>query len=380
MTLARTLGPMLLMRGLSVDRRRPDLEALARETRPERFVWRVLPHAARSFAASIVVLPPDQARAAAVAYLYCRMLDTYEDLIPDPASSISELRHFAARFDSNSDTLAAPTPIPSDLARDDRDRVYLLLIARCRHVDAVFKTLRIEVREQIRELVRSMAEGMAWSTDAFARQGGILLDEDQLALYCRNVIGHPAVFTLNLVATREFTEPAREDAFLVSEMIQLANVTRDIERDLARGVAYHPALKPYLGSSGYQPEPQAVVREVREQYLAMALGRAPAYRRLFDRLDLGGTATVRTAAVLMLLFTDLHYRSCAMRTGHPAWPGPRGRLQVVAGSLPALMSPRWAGRTLKRVENDFATAASRLARDPGPTVVLQSGRSASVQA
>ncbi len=26
-------------------------------------------------------------------------------------------------------------------------------------------------------------------------------------------------------------------------MIQLANVTRDIERDLERGVSYHPALK-----------------------------------------------------------------------------------------------------------------------------------------
>ena len=41
-----------------------------------------------------------QARAAAVAYLYCRMLDTYEDLIGDPATSISELFRFAARFDS----------------------------------------------------------------------------------------------------------------------------------------------------------------------------------------------------------------------------------------------------------------------------------------
>lgn len=378
MTSARTLGPMLLMRGLLIDRRRPDLEALARETRPEQFLWRVLPHAARSFAASIVVLPPDQARAAAVAYLYCRMLDTYEDLIPDPATSISELHRFAARFDS--DTLPAPTPISDDLARDDRDRVYLLLIARAGQVDAVFRTLRGEVQEQIRELVRSMAEGMAWSADAFARQGGILLDEDQLAHYCRNVIGHPAVFTLNLVGTREFTAPAREDAFLVSEMIQLANVTRDIERDLARGVAYHPALKPYLGSSGYQPGPQAVVREVREEYLAMALRRAPAYRRLFERLDLGGTASVRTAAVLMLLFTDLHYRSCAMSTGHPSWPGPRGRLQVVAGALPALMSPRWAARTLKRVENDFAAAASRLAGDLGRNPVLRPTRSVSAQA
>jgi phytoene/squalene synthetase len=368
---------MPLMRGLLANRRKPDLEALARETRPERFVWRVLPHAARSFAASIVVLPTEQARAAAVAYLYCRMLDTYEDLMPDPAESIAQLHHFADRFDS--DALPAPTPIAEDRARDERDLVYLLLIARCGHVDTVFRTLSAEVQEQIRQLVREMSSGMVWSTDVFARQGGVLADEDQLALYCRNVIGHPAVFTLKLVATRELTEPAREDAFLVSEMIQLANVSRDIERDLERGVAYHPALEPYLGCLAHRPEPQLAVREAREDYMAMALARAPAYRRLFGRLDLGEAATVRTAAVLMLLFTDLHYRSCATRTGQPGWPGPRGPFQVVVGAMPALISTRWAGQTLRRVENDFAAAAGRLAsgrRANGHVEALAGGRRA----
>jgi phytoene/squalene synthetase len=357
---------MPLMRGLLVNRRKPDLEALARETDPERFVWRVLPHAARSFAASIVVLPTEDARAAAVAYLYCRMLDTYEDLIPDPAASVAELRRFASRFDSASPP--PPSPIPEHRARDERDRVYLLLIARCRHVDAVFRTLSPEVQEQIGELIRAMAAGMVWSRELFARQGGVLLDEEQLALYCRQVIGHPAVFTLRLVSGRELTDPAREDAFLVSEMIQLANVSRDIERDLARGVAYHPALEPYLGSVAGHPEPQVAVRQVREDYLAMALSRAPAYRRLFGRLELGQAASVRTAAVLMLLFTDLHYRSCAARTGNPSWPGPRGRFQVVIGALPALVSTRWAGHTMRRVENDFTTAASRLAGGRKPPI------------
>ncbi len=107
-------------------------------------------------------------------------------------------------------------------------------------------------------------------------------------------------------------------------------------------------------------EAEAVVRDVREDYLRLALGRAGAYRRLFERLDLGGTAAVRTAAVLMLLFTDLHYRGCAERTGHRPWPGPGGRLAVVAGSLPALLSPRWATLIVGRVERDFLRAAGGL--------------------
>lgn len=341
-----------------VNRSRPDLGALAAETDPERFVWNVLPHAARSFAASIVVLPREQARATAVAYLYCRMLDTYEDLWPDAARRRVELDRFASRFADPG--LVAPAPIPSDLARDDRDRVHLLLVSRCELVDEVFATLDPQVQRSIAGLVRAMADGMIWSTDAFASQGGVLVDEGQLARYCRNVIGYPAVFVLDLVGTGDFTEPAREDAFLVSEMIQLANVTRDIESDLARGVGYHPALKPYLGSSGYGPEPRAVVGEVRREMLALALGRVAAYRRLFEGLELGRTAGVRMAAVLMLLFTDLHYRGCATRTGHRAWPGPRGRLEVVARSLPAFVSPRAAARTVKRVERDFLAAASGL--------------------
>ncbi len=222
-----------------------------------------------------------------------------------------------------------------------------------------------------------MAEGMAWSTEAFSRQGGVLVDQGQLALYCRNVIGYPALFTLDQLADREIPGEAREDALLVSEMIQLANVTRDIERDLERGISYHPALKPWLGCTAQESGSQAVIREVREEYLAMALGRAPAYRRLFEGLNLGGTAPVRIAAVLMLLFTDLHYRGCAIRTGHLPWPGPSGRLQVIARSVPAMMSPSWAAHTIRRVERDFLGALVGMTReigrpgaDPGATVTV----------
>jgi len=350
-----SLGPVLLARGLTVDRRRPDLAALAAERRPERFVWRVLPHAARSFAASIVVLPREQARAAAVAYLYCRMLDSYEDLLADPAARASGLRGFAARFER--DPMPAPSSIDVSLARDDRDRVNLLLIDRCALVDAVFATLEPEVRERIGRLVSAMAAEMVWASETFTAQRGVLSDEAQLGRYCRGVIGHPAVFVVELINGGECPAQARIDAFEASEMIQLANVTRDIEADLARGISYHPSLAPFLGAPPASAAAAAAVRAAREDFMRMALSRAGAYRRLFDRLDLGRTATIRAAAVLMLLFTDLHYRGCAARTGHRPWPGPGGRLAVLAGALPALLSPRWASRTVSRVERDFLDAA-----------------------
>jgi phytoene/squalene synthetase len=286
------------------------------------------------------------------------MLDTYEDLLADPAERAAGLRRFAARFEA--DPLPAPAPIDRCLARDDRDRVHLLLIERCSLVDAVFATLEPAVRERIGRLVASMAAGMVWASEAFARQGGVLTGEEQLSRYCRSVIGHPAVFVIELISGEACPADARADAFEASEMIQLANITRDIESDLARGIAYHPALAPFLGAAPASAEAAAAVRAVREDHMRLALSRAGAYRRLFERLGLGGTASLRTAAVLMLLFTDLHYRGCAARAGHRPWPGPGGRLAVLAGALPALLSPRWASRTVSRVERDFLRAAGGL--------------------
>ena len=128
--------PWLLVRGTLTDRHRPDLRGLAAIEDPEQFVWAVLPHAARSFATSILMLPAAQARAAAVGYLYCRMLDTYEDL-SEPGQAAVALAAFSARMED----LTEPPPSP-DLCRDDRDRAHVLLVERCHLVDRVFESLR----------------------------------------------------------------------------------------------------------------------------------------------------------------------------------------------------------------------------------------------
>ncbi len=352
-------GPVLLLRGLRANRARPDLAALAAEADPERFVELMLPHAARSFAASIVILPRAMARAASVGYLYCRMLDTYEDLLPDPARKVEQLTAFGARFAG--ETAPPPPPLPAGAARNDRDRVHLLLVERCALVDAAYARLDPRARALIAELVSSMAAGMVWSTTAFAEQGGVLTGAEQLGRYCRNVIGLPTVFLLELVRAAELDEAAREDALLVGEMVQLANVTRDIEEDLERGIGYHPALRPLLGARPRNPEARAAVREVRAELTYLALTRAPAYRRMYERLGLDRRASVRTAAIVLLLFTSLHYRGCARATGHRGWSSPRGRGGVIARGLPCLLGRGSADRVLRSVERDLMRGAAELA-------------------
>lgn len=349
----------LISRGLRARRARPDLDALAAEQDPVRFVWDILPHAARSFAASIVVLPRDASLTAAVAYLYARMLDTYEDLLVDVADRPRALRAFARRLAQR--PLCRAEGIADDLARDDRDRLHVLLVDRAHLVDEVYASLSDDHRRAVSDLITAMADGMASSCERFSAQDGVLVTDAQILEYCHHVIYHPACFVIELLGGH--SDRVSRDAASTSEFIQLANITRDIEKDLARGVAYDPALAPHLGAF----EPDAIAA-ARRRLTGMALRRAHTYRRVYHDVELPGRPGTRLAAVLMLLFTDLHYRSMATRVGEVPWQGASGKLSTVLTALPAALSDRYTDWTLRRVTERMSSAASSLESPVGAAV------------
>lgn len=327
---------------------------------PETFVWRILPHAARTFAACITLLPAESARAAAVTYLYCRILDTYEDLIPQPAEREDALADFSRRFSLTDGAAPHPAPrIDAARARDLRDRTHVVLVNRCHLVDEVFRTLAPHTRRNIADLVESMASGMIWSSRAFGNQGGVLRDGEQLSRYCRNVIGLPFLFAVRLLHQQRTGNPAvseqlREDCLMAGEMVQLANVTRDIEKDLRRGVSYHPALRADLGRSDFDdPALRNRIWVVREQLLVQALGMAPSYERMMQALPFRAVSLARASGVLMLLFTDRYYRSCARLVGRAPWPGPRSTVSLILLSFYHVMSARGASNTVRRITDRF---------------------------
>ena len=357
----------MLWRFARADRERPDLEALAVIDDPERFVWAILPHAARTFAACIALVPRRSALPCAVAYLYCRMLDTYEDLVPSPALRETSLRGFAARLAAAGPRLPPAPPITEAADKDDRDRAHLLLLRRTHLVDALFVAFDEQTRDIIRDLVRDMAEGMCWSSETFTRQGGVLSDETQLAQYCRHVLGNPTVFGVRILRLHygkptTLTAEEREDAMLVGELVQLANVTRDIEKDLRRGVAYDPALRGDLGrdANGVDAGDRTLAercRMARARMLRLALRRAPAYPRVIDSIRLPRASVARASALLMLLFTERYYRECARRVGWPGWRGPDSTLALVTRSMPASVSRRRGRSEMARIEREFLKAA-----------------------
>lgn len=357
--------PWLMTRELLQSRAQPNVDDLHRVGDPEVFLWRILPHAARTFAACITLLPAEFARAAAVAYLYCRILDTYEDLIPDADQRDAALATFGGRFAGpEGRALVAAPPLDQARARDQRDRAHIVLVNRCHLLDAAYAALTPAVRRDIAELVEAMAQGMIWSSRTFAAQGGVLTDEAQLSRYCRNVIGLPFVFCVRLLLEQrngDSSVPAelREDCLAAGEMVQLANVTRDIEKDLARGVAYHAALAGDLGRSDVdEPGLRERIRRVREALVLRALSLAPAYERMMRALPFRALSLSRASGVLMLLFTDRHYRACARQVGRTPWPGPRSTLALMFLSFAHFASPAWSWRTVRRIVERFVIAST----------------------
>jgi phytoene/squalene synthetase len=368
------IRPWRILRDLRTDRDRPNLLRLERIENPERFVRAILPHAARTFSACIHLLPARAVLPAAVGYLYCRMLDTYEDLVPDAVTREASLGAFAARLDGHVDDsgrgVVAPAPAIGVAAdRDARDRAHLLLVRRSALVDRVFESFDPATRGLVRDLVRAMAEGMVWASRTFAAQGEVLADEGQLALYCRHVLGNPVVFTVRLLRhvrgrPTELTAEEREHAHRVGEMVQIANVTRDVEKDLRRGIAYDAGLRGDLRRVADGGDAALVerVRAARERMLRTALCRAPSYGRMLDAMELPRWSVARSSAVLMLLFTDRSFRSCARRCGLPEWSGSNSTFGLFLRSIPATFSRSCARRTIARVEATFLAAGRSPAR------------------
>ncbi len=145
----------------------------------------------------------------------------------------------------------------------------------------------------------------------------------------------------------------------VGEMAQLANVTRDVEKDLRRGISYDASLRADLGRD-VRGDHAAMerVRRVRVRLLKTALLRVPSYGRMIEGMRLPRLSLARASAVVMLLFTERYFRQCARRVGLPAWRGPDTAGSIILRGLLAAASRRRAKREIARVESAFLACAS----------------------
>lgn len=360
-----------LLANLLADRTHPPLERLARIEDPERFVWAILPHVARTFSFCIALLPSTTARALAVAYLYCRMLDTCEDLPAGIDAKRAGLRAFLDRFarherGNGAGWIEPPAPLAAELAADAGERVYVLLLQRASLVDRVFLALPAPQRALILRLVRRMGEGMVWAVETLHAQGGALRDEGELSRYCFEVLGQPLLFAEEMQRLERGLSPEVPPGRLrfaaaAGEAIQLANITRDLEKDCARGVYYLPELAA-AGEGGRA----AATAAARRRLLARALLCGRSLRPYMSGIPSPRFSLARGAGLLMTLFTLAFWQGTAETLGLTLH-APRDRLtprRSIALVVRAVLSRRSCDAILARIDRLFAEGLARLSSPP----------------
>ncbi len=346
---------------LLADRRHPPLSRLAKIEDPRRFLWSILPSVARSFSFCIAFLPNRLAPTLAVAYAYCRMLDTYEDVVAQPSERTRLLGAFIDRF-PDSDQMPEPAPsLGTELSGDPSEDSHVLLVSRSALVDSVYCELPSDHRAAIRRLVRRMGRGMIWATETFIRQGGSLRSSEQLSRYCSSVLGNPVLFAeemqrLDMGLTPQVAEDRKKMCAYVGEAIQLANIARDLEKDCRRGVYYHSAL----ADCSSEEELAETIGQVRRELITRAFGMGRIFAPFVEGIPSRSRSLARGSALLMILFTVSFYQRAARRSGLPVaeWTtlsGKRAAWVWFRGTL----SKSATSRYLSRLESDLATVFER---------------------
>lgn len=341
---------------LRADRRNPPLGALAAETDPERFVWRILPHAARTFGLAIALLPTRLARPLAAAYLWCRTLDTLEDLSPDAATRAEGFAACVAAAAGG----AAPVPPVGAIVQDARDRAHLLLVERAPLLGRFTSTLRPDSRERLVALASAMAAGMEAAARRRAETGGVLPAGPDREAYCRAVLAEPLAFAEAELRAQGGDPPLDADRRRLTdaagELIQLANVVRDVEKDLVRGVAYDAGLAPYLAAG---TAPADAVAAARMRMLGRVAELGGCVEPYFAGLPLAGRPGARAAAAVMCAATASFFQRADRRLPRATLDrgAPVAAYGVGRAAAAAALTHDGARRTFARLARAFAPAA-----------------------
>ena len=139
----------------------------------------------------------------------------------------------------------------------------------------------------------------------------------------------------------------------VGEVVQLANITRDLEKDCHRGVYYHSAL----ADCPSEQERAKMIEPVRRELITRAFGLGRVFRPFVAGIPSRNQSLARGSALLMILFTVAFYQGAARRAGLPVaeW-ATLSRRESAWVWLRGTLSKNATSRYLKRLDSDLATA------------------------
>lgn len=236
---------------------------------------RVLAVVSRSVYLTLKVAPRSVRRQLGTAYLFCRAADTIADtrLLPTE-ERLEHLKAFRAQFEDRGPRaedlrelvrrIGGPSSLP-----EERE-----LLERLEECFALLVVFSREDRALICRLVRTLTQGMEMDLERFPREDGApatsghpaavssdvvaLQNDEELDRYCYYVAGCVGEFwtDLQLLHVRALrgwdVEEMRAKGVRFGKGLQMTNVLRDVDRDLALGRCYLPLER--VAVTGRTPE------------------------------------------------------------------------------------------------------------------------------
>ena len=211
----------------------------------------ILRGVSRSIFLTLKVAPAATRRQLGVAYLFCRAADTIADTkLLSRESRLDDLRRFRSQFEAEehqeeevrsiSERVGGPQAIPQEQA----------LLARLGECFEVFSQLDSQDRALVRKLVTTLTRGMEMDLEHFppeeSGEVASLLSEADLDLYTYYVAGCVGEFWTDLQAAhlRSLSvwdlSSMREKGIRFGKGLQMTNILRDVDCDLAIGRSYFP--------------------------------------------------------------------------------------------------------------------------------------------
>jgi farnesyl-diphosphate farnesyltransferase len=247
----------------------------------------ILRDVSRSIYLTLRVAPAATRRQLGIAYLFCRTADTIADTrLLAPEARLRCLRSFRAQFEGAAPDPEAVAAISREAGAPQRIPAEAELLRRLAECFELHASLREADRLLIRRLVTTLTRGMEMDLSIFPPEesGAVraLESDADLDLYTYYVAGCVGEFWTDLQASHlralaSWDLPKRrEQGVRFGKGLQMTNVLRDVDADLAIGRCYFP--RPRLDAAGVTVEdlragaPRRRLRPILEDLVQLTLG------------------------------------------------------------------------------------------------------------
>jgi farnesyl-diphosphate farnesyltransferase len=208
----------------------------------------ILPKVSRTFALNIAQLEGDICKTVLLGYLLFRIADTLEDTVyRDEKEKIADLEHFSTIFKGNKE-LSQRLRLYEPLKFRWRESSYAKKLIENGHIvlRCYFDTPHTH-RQMIDPLLVETSEGMARFQELKLQSRSKifqLADMKELEDYCYYVAGIVGVMLTRLFCQRKSIKERRSELenlqIRFGMALQLINIVKDYEKDIARGWCYIP--------------------------------------------------------------------------------------------------------------------------------------------